>query len=169
MSVLWAYFWPSFAAALLVGGISGLFAFRRRAKRARRNKSLAIGLLVALGFAIVWHGPLGGADRFAREIEQDLHRALVHYEMSQVSAHLRHGPLTRQVVLSGPADDFQRSELVRLLNQMPGVSDTSWSPRSVGVPLIVQGLAVALLGFLSGLLLAYLLELRRRYNEQWTW
>jgi hypothetical protein len=25
------------------------------------------------------------------------------------------------------------------------------------------------LGFLFGLLLAYLIELRRRYNAQWTW
>jgi hypothetical protein len=82
---------------------------------------------------------------------------------------LHHGPLTRRVSLSGPADDFQRSELVRLINQMPGVSDTSWSASGGGIPLIVQGLAIALLGFLSGLLLAYLVELRRRYNAQWNW
>jgi hypothetical protein len=35
--------------------------------------------------------------------------------------------------------------------------------------LIVEGMAVALLGFLFGLLVAYLVELRRRYNSQWNW
>jgi hypothetical protein len=28
---------------------------------------------------------------------------------------------------------------------------------------------VAVLGFLFGLLVAYLVELRRRYNAQWNW
>jgi hypothetical protein len=37
------------------------------------------------------------------------------------------------------------------------------------VPLIAEGAAVAVLGFLLGLLLAYLVELRRRYNAQYNW
>ena len=41
--------------------------------------------------------------------------------------------------------------------------------RPAAPPLIVEAAAVALLGFLFGLLLAYLVELRRRYNAQWTW
>jgi ABC-type lipoprotein release transport system permease subunit len=35
--------------------------------------------------------------------------------------------------------------------------------------LLVEGLFAAVLGFLLGLLLAYLVELRRRYNAQWNW
>jgi hypothetical protein len=35
--------------------------------------------------------------------------------------------------------------------------------------LIAEGMAVSVLGFLFGLLLAYLFELRRRYNAQWNW
>jgi hypothetical protein len=89
--------------------------------------------------------------------------------MTQVTGHLHHGPLTRRVLLSGPADDFQRSELVRLLNQLPGVASARWSSDGGGLPLVVEGLGVALLGFLFGLLLAYLVELRRRYNAQWNW
>jgi hypothetical protein len=38
-----------------------------------------------------------------------------------------------------------------------------------GTPLIAEGGLIALLGFLVGLLLAYLVELRRRYNAQWSW
>ena len=72
-------------------------------------------------------------------------------------------------MLQGEADDFQKSELVRLVDQVPGVAGTTWSGDGGGMPLIVQGLAVSVLGFLFGLLLAYLVELRRRYNAQWNW
>jgi hypothetical protein len=86
-----------------------------------------------------------------------------------VSGHLHHGPLTRRVILSGPADEFQQSELVRIIDELPGVESTSWSPGAGGLPLIVEGAAAALVGFLLGLLVAYLIELRRRYNAQWNW
>jgi hypothetical protein len=72
-------------------------------------------------------------------------------------------------MLSGPADDFQSSELVRIIGSIPGVSSARWSSTGGGIPLIVEGAAVSLLGFLLGLLLAYLVELRRRYNAQWNW
>jgi hypothetical protein len=88
--------------------------------------------------------------------------------MNQISAHLHHDPLTRRIDLSGPADDFQRSEIARLLSQIPGVSSARWSDRG-GVPLIAEGAGISLLGFLLGLLLAYLVELRRRHNAQWNW
>jgi hypothetical protein len=35
--------------------------------------------------------------------------------------------------------------------------------------LIVEAVAVSLLGFLLGLLVAYVAERRRRYNAQWNW
>ncbi len=37
------------------------------------------------------------------------------------------------------------------------------------MPLLVEALAVALAGFIAGLVLAYLLELRRRSNSEWRW
>jgi cell division protein FtsX len=89
--------------------------------------------------------------------------------MTKVHADLHRGPLTRRVLLSGPADDFQRSELARLIEEIPGVREARWSADGGGIPLIVEGMAAALLGFLFGLLLAYLVELRRRYNAQWNW
>jgi hypothetical protein len=72
------------------------------------------------------------------------------------------------MILLGPADEFQRAEAARLLSQIPGVSDADWT-ESAGIPLIVEGAAAALVGFLLGLLLAYLVELRRRHNSQWNW
>lgn len=166
MNAFWSYFWPALGFGLAVGVIAGAIAFRRRA---RRTLALALGALASLALALLWHGPLGGADRFSAQVEKGVRQTLVYYEMPEVAGHLHQGPLTRHVLLSGSADDFQRGELVRLMNQVPGVESTSWSSDGGGIPLIAEGAAVSILGFLFGLLLAYLVELRRRYNAQWNW
>ena len=167
MSHLWAYFWPVLIAGLLIGGIGGLFAFRRRS---RRTAILAGGLALSLAWAGLWHGPLGAADRFTTVIERQARQALNYYEVPQIKAGFHRGPLTRRLVLSGDhLDDWQRGELARLFSQLPGVSGATWSRRGAGLPLIAEACIVALAGFLVGLLLAYLIELRRRYNAQWTW
>jgi hypothetical protein len=119
--------------------------------------------------AALWHGPLGAADRFSTRVERNARKALDYYEMTQITGHLHRGPLTRRLILAGPADDFQSSELVRLMSQLPGVNRAQWSAANAGPPLILEGIGVGVLGFLFGLLLAYLVELRRRYNAQWTW
>lgn len=165
MSVLWSYFWPLFAAGLAVGALAGSIGFRR----GRRNLAIAVGLAATIGAAALWHGPIGGAERFAGTVDRTARQALDHYEMSAVSARLHRGPLSRRLILSGPADDFQRAELVRLFSQVPGVSGASWTDETGALPLVAEALAVALAGFLAGLLLAYLIELRRRYNAQWKW
>ena len=166
MNALWSYFWPLLAAGLVIGGVAGSFGFRRRGKSA---KALAIGIAVSIAAAALWHGPLGAADHFTARVERGARQALDYYEMTEVTAHLHRGPLTRTLILSGPADDFQTSELVRLLDQLPGVSNARWTDTAGGPPLIAEAAATSILGFLFGLLLAYLVELRRRYNAQWTW
>lgn len=179
MNPLWSYLWPALVIGLVLGVLGGTLGFRRPGlteavdaspeSRRKRIISLAAGAVLSLAATALWHGPFGAADRLSAHVERDLHGALVYYEMvQQVTAHLHHGPLTREVVLSGSGDDFQRSELARLLGQIPGVRSANWTGRG-GVPLIVEGCAVSLLGFLLGLLLAYLVELRRRYNSQWNW
>lgn len=165
MNVLWSYFWPAFAAGLLIGAVAGLVAFRRK----KQPAILTVAAIVTIAAAMLWHGPLGAADRFSGQVERSAHQTLVYYEMSTVSARLQHRPLTRRLALSGTADDFQRSELVRIMGDLPGVSRASWSDASGGLPLIAEGSLVSLVGFLIGLLLAYLVELRRRYNAQWKW
>ena len=185
MNALWSYFWPVFAAGLIVGVIAGLIAYRKpRARpkedpafveqalnrwRRRRVSALAVGCAISIAAAWLWHGPLGAADRFSARVERIARQVLVDYEApTGVTARIHHGPLTRQLILSGPGNDFQRGETARLLSQIPGVRDAAWATTG-GIPLIVEGIAVALLGFLFGLLLAYLVELRRRYNAQWNW
>jgi hypothetical protein len=164
MNAFWTYFWPCFAAGLLAGGIGGLFGFRRK-----RGFPIILAALLAIAAASAWHGPLGAADRFAATIERQSREALNNYEMTKVTAHLHRAPLTRRLVLVGPADGWQSGELVRLFSELPGVSRATWSERDAGLPLIIEGMLAAITGFLGGLLLAYLLELRRRYNAQWTW
>ena len=166
MNALWSYFWPALGLGMVSGIIAGSLAFRWRPRRAL---VLIAGVAAAIGLAALWHGPLGGADRFAESVNRDVRLTLVYNEIPQVTGHIQHGPLTRRVLLSGPANDFQRSELVRIIGGLPGVSQTSWSDAKGGIPLIVEGGLVAVLGYLLGLLLAYLVELRRRYNSQWKW
>jgi hypothetical protein len=89
--------------------------------------------------------------------------------MTQINARLGHAPLTRELILEGPADDFQTSELVRLMSQLPGVSDATWQGGNGALPIIVEGALVAIAGLLVGAVLAYLAELHRRHNAQWSW
>jgi hypothetical protein len=161
---LWTYFWPAFAAGLVIGLIAGLVAMRRQ----NRWRLLSLGAFLALAAAGLWHGPFGGAQRFSAVVEKTARSALDYYEMPAIQAHLHTAPLSRKLILAGQADDFQRSELARLLSQLPGVSSATWENGS-GVPLLLEAAGVALLGFLIGLLLAYLVELHRRYNAQWKW
>lgn len=163
MNVFWAYFWPIAAAGLVLGVVLGTAAFRRR-----KMWLIALGIAVAIAAAALWHGPLGAADRFAGRVDRTARFVLVDWEMAQVEGRLFRGPLTRRLMLSGPADDFQRRELVRIMSTIPGVGGATWSDKR-GPPLIAEAALASLLGFLAGLLLAYLFELHRRYNAQWKW
>ena len=136
-----------------------------------RRLTVALGIAGTLGATALWYGPLGTADQFTGEVEQTARRTLDHYEMTPVQARLEREPLSRRMILSGPADDFQRSELVRIMGEIPGVGEARWveAPDRRTIPLIVEAMLYALAGFALGLLLAYLVELRRRANAQWRW
>lgn len=185
MNAWWSFFWPLFAAGLVIGAMAGSIAFRLpriSAKdqpggvifvahkwRHKRTVALLGGLAACIAASALWSGPLGSANRFTGRVERDARLTLDNWEMTQVSAHLHRSPLTRTLILSGPADDFQRSELVRIMGLIPGVRDVTWSRARGGLPLIVESAVASIAGFLLGLLLAYLVELRRRYNAQWNW
>jgi len=186
MNAFWSYFWPACGVGLVVGIIAGAFAFRapriptkdretrepiaRQKWRRRRMLALVVGIIATIAAAALWHGPFGGAARFTAEVEQSARQVLADNEApAGVAAHIHHGPLTRRLVLSGPSNDFQQAEAARVLGEIPGVSRAQWSPSGGGTPLILEGTAVAIVGFLLGLVLAYLVELRRRYNAQWNW
>jgi hypothetical protein len=84
-----------------------------------------------LGTTALWHGPLGAGDRFAARAEVIARRTLDYYDLPMIQAHMQRGPLARRMILSGPADDFQRAELVRILDDIPGVLEVRWDPASL--------------------------------------
>jgi hypothetical protein len=79
----------------------------------------------------LWHGPLGAGEGFAADVDRRARAMLDKFEMVHVQARMERMPITRRVVLSGPADDFQRSEIERLVEAQPGVADATWSPGSL--------------------------------------
>ena len=96
----------------------------------RRSIVLA-GVAAVLAETALWHGPLGAGDRLAARAEVVARRTLDYYELPMIQVHMQRTPLTRRLILSGPADDFQRAELVRILNKVPGVLDVRWDPASL--------------------------------------
>jgi hypothetical protein len=90
-----------------------------------------IGIAAVVGFTALWHGPLGAGQRLSRQAEARARKTLDYYELPMIQAHLQRGPLARRLILSGPADDFQRAELVRILDETPGVLDVRWDPASL--------------------------------------
>lgn len=166
MNAWWQYFWPLFAAGAIAGLVSGLVGFRDNA--GRRQRTIAIGAAAAMAMVLLWHGPFGGSARFAGAVERQVHFVLNDWEMGAVTGRLQRGPLTRRLELRGPGDAFQRRELSKLMELVPGVASARWS-KGRALPLLAEGTLAAMLGFLAGLLAAYLLDLRRRHNAQWTW
>ena len=97
----------------------------------RRRHILLLGIAAVLATGALWHGPLGGGERLARQAEADARRTLDYYELPMIQAHMQRAPMARRLILSGPADDFQRAELVRILDETPGVLEVRWDPASL--------------------------------------
>ena len=143
MTTLWQFYWPVVAIGVVIGAVTGSLLYNRLVisareqlagldvaiddkRRKRRNIFLA-GLAATVGAAILWHWPLGAGDRLSRRVEAAVRAELKHQEMLGISARLERSPLRRRIVLSGPADDFQQAGLVRLLDELPGVSGVRWA------------------------------------------
>lgn len=101
-----------------------------------RVQPLLIGGVAVLAVAELFHGPLGRATEFKTRVERRANQALVNNEMGQIKAHLADTPIRRVMILSGPADDFQRRELVRLMEIIPGVEKAEWDPASK--PIVIK-------------------------------
>ena len=178
MSTLWSYFWPIFAAALVCGAFAMWLAYRQlRAQRSRRHRRITLiaGASVAIMSLLLWHYPLGGAARMIGAMEGTARTTLVYYELPHIRAVVQREPLTRRILLSGAADRFQRRELVRIMNEVPGVGSAAWknpsgrSATRLMLPLLLEAALTCLAGFGLGVAMAHLVELRRRANAEWSW
>lgn len=120
------------------------------------------GVALTLATAFLWHGPLGAGDRLAATVERGTRAMLDRYEMQAIAAPLHRHPLTRTINFKGDADDFQRAEMVRRTERLPGVGEARWDgTRGSAWPLLVEAMLLALVGFAAGLLIAFLVRLRR--------
>lgn len=97
----------------------------------KRSHSVLLGVAATLAVAELYHGLMGASDRLEARVEGAARATLDRHEMTQVTAQLEDKPLTRTLILSGPADDFQRSELVRIMDEVPGVAAVEWAAGSV--------------------------------------
>ena len=97
------------------------------------NRALvfAAGIAATLATGALWHGPFGAGERLARRADTLARVTLDRYEMTAVTARLERDPLARRMILSGPADSFQRAELVRMMAEIPGVTEVRWDPASL--------------------------------------
>jgi hypothetical protein len=175
MNAFWTFFWPLVGFGMVAGVIAGLIGFRQWPRMLlvdylrRRTRVPLAGAALCLIAAALWTGPLGGADRFIANIDREVRASLIHNEMTAVHVQLHRHPLTRQLALAGPADDFQRGALAQALSALPGVEGASWDGGAGGRPIVLEAAIAALLGFAIGLVPAYGVELRRRYNAEWSW
>lgn len=133
-----------------------------------RNGALALGIAATLAASFLWHGPGGAGERFAGTIDRTMRATLDHYEMQPVTARLQRNPLTRRLLLDGPADAFQRTEIARIALEVPGLGSAYWpGPRDPprALPLLAEVMLMALAAFAIGVVLAYIAALRRRARE----
>jgi hypothetical protein len=179
MNAFWDAYWPLLTVGIVLGVAAGTIGFRATTERRPRTRefkrrsmlAMAFGALAVLGLGALWHGPIGTGDRFAASINRQSRQVLIDWEMPQVQAQVERDPLKRTLVLSGRADDFQRRELVRIMDGVPGVGNVRWADMKpqFALPLLAEAELAGLVCFSLGLLLSYLLELRRRYRAQWSW
>lgn len=99
---------------------------------------IAAGIVATLAATTIYHWPLGAGERLAARIETTARAELDRQEMTMVEARLVRRPLERTMILSGPADDFQRAELVRIIGALPGVGEVRWDPASLPVEEVGQ-------------------------------
>ena len=133
-----------------------------------RNGALALGTVATIAATLLWHGPGGAGARVSASLDREVRAMLDHYEMQAVAAHVEHAPLTRRILLSGPADDFQRSEIKRMTEQLPGIANARWingADPGRQLPLLAEAIVLALASFAAGVVLAYVAALRRRAKE----
>lgn len=89
------------------------------------------GIAATLAVTAIYHGPMGKGDAFAAAVERAARAELDRQEMFQIDGRLERGPLRRTLVLSGPADDFQREELPKIMIRVQGVEAVRWDPASL--------------------------------------
>ena len=127
--------------------------------------AVLIGTAASIACAALLHGVGGAGERLAGTLDVQQRRMLDEYEMQAIEGRAQRDPIARRIIMKGPADDFQRAELVRYSERLPGVGEARWnrakSELTYPVPALIEGIALSLAAFVVGLLIAYLAFVRR--------
>ena len=112
----------------------------------RRNTTILAGIAATLALGAVWHGPLGAGSRMAARMEARAQQFLIDWDLPEVHARVATGPISRMVLLSGPANDFQRDESKRRILTLPGVEAVAYEDEKASppLPLVVEAELAAL-------------------------
>lgn len=132
----------------------------------------AIGLLLALAAAWVWHAPLGYGERLIGRLENEARAQVANTGLPGIEVSLLRDPLARTARLSGPANALQREGLGSQkgvsdhVRDVDGISNVRWADEPGAgrriVPLLLETWAVAALAYFIGLGLGWLFWGRRR-------
>ena len=93
---------------------------------------LLIGLAGALLLGWISHGPLGQGEAFMAALEARTGAAVREAELPGVAVRFSRDPMTREAILSGTVNDFQREGMGLLpglddrVRAVPGVSGLRW-------------------------------------------
>ena len=130
-----------------------------------------IGLLAVVLLAWLYHGPLGNGARYIDRLDAEARQAVAAGELPGIHVELQRRPLARVATLSGPADEFQRygmgsqKGLTQMVGDVGGIGRVVWADRPHGglvIPLLAEGIALSMLGYLIGLGIAWLVWGRER-------
>lgn len=128
--------------------------------------ALAFGAAAVLAATALWHGPGGAGERLAVAIDRDVRAMLDANDAPPVVAGAQRGPLMRRVIFRGQGDTFQRGEMVRLAELLPGVAEARWNrPRNIRLfplPMLAEAMLMGLVAFAAGAIVAYVGALRAR-------
>lgn len=133
-----------------------------------------LGLAAVLLMGWIYHGPVGNGEALIGRLEAQAKQVVTKSDVPGVDVAFSRDPMSRQAIMSGNADRFQREGqgelkgLNDLVAEIPGVSGVRWTdeePTST-MPLIAETLLQLLLAYLIGFGLAWLI-FRKRDRESY--
>ncbi|MEA3063000.1 MAG: hypothetical protein QOJ94_2781 [Sphingomonadales bacterium] len=119
-----------------------------------------IGLAAVLLMGWIWHGPAGRGEMFVDAVEARARAVVAQAQLPGVGVRLERHPLSRNAILSGPADDFQRHGMADepglsgRVAAVSGLGGVKWSDESRrggwALPLLAETLLELLLAYALG-------------------
>jgi hypothetical protein len=92
-----------------------------------------VGLAAVILMTCLAHGPVGGGAALVDRLESQARAAVAKTEVPGITVRLGRDPLSRQAILSGPADQFQREGqgslkgLNDIVSEVEGIAGVSWA------------------------------------------